>query len=106
MDIQQTNIGQNFYFIDRINKTEGAIVEYGTLRSMLPKYNFRDAFGSNFKRESNFLFSVLTDTKEEVSKAITNENVVFENLCDVIKYCQSCKVGILFGYSVVAKGNK
>lgn len=101
MDINNTNIGQKFYFIDKIYSNDTAVIECGVLKSMLPKWNFQDSFGSTYKREENILFNTATISGKEISKVVTNNGLIFDKLSDAILYCQSNDIDVLFGYSVV-----
>lgn len=103
MEVNNENIGQQFYFIDQICSNDTAIIERGILKSVLPKYRFNDSFGSSaYKREENILFSVLKSSGKEVAKVVTNNSLIFTKLSDAISYCREADIGVLFGYSVVA----
>ena len=102
MDINNTNIGQKFYFIDKVYPNDTAVIEYGILKSVLPKWNFRDSFGSTYKREENILFNTVAISGKEVSKVVTNSGLIFDKLFDAISYCQSNDINVLFGYSVIS----
>ena len=105
MEINNKNIGEKFYFIYKMYSDNTALVECGTLKSVLPKYNFKDAFGDTFERENNILFSVQTSSNDEVSRVITNTGLVFNKLSDAISYCNACGVNAIFGYSVLLGEN-
>lgn len=101
MEINASNVGQNFYFVDKTTPSFSSI-EYGTLKSVLPKYSFKDAYGSVYKRENNILFDVYAVGGGTVLKVVTNENLIFTNINDAIQYCAVSDV--FFGYSVLKKG--
>ena len=105
MDLNNSNIGQKFYFVDKIYSNDTAVIERGTLKSILPKYKINDSFGALYKREENILFSVPLCSGKTVSKAVTNNNLIFANLLDAVSYCRSAEIDVLFGYSVVMGEN-
>lgn len=86
MTLNKEMIGKNFFFIDKVKVDGTSIIESGKLISIIPKYNFRDAFGDSFKREVNILFEV--ETIDGVTKkAVSSESLVFDKLSDAINYC-------------------
>ena len=67
--------------------------------NIIPKYNFQDAFVSAYNREQSILFTVKYPGNTEKTKAISNENLIFESIDDVISYDKQLTGS--FGYSVV-----
>lgn len=103
MKIDLSQIKSGFYFVDKVLSADYAIIEYGILVGVTPKYNFKDSYGVGFKREENLLFDTLLADGTPKAKVVNNEALVFETLEDARVYCQMCKCEPLFGWSVVMK---
>lgn len=104
-DITKQDIGKTYYFVETIEveKVPTNIIYCGILVGVLPKYQFLDAYNSEYKREQNYIFRVQGLFEEFKTKAITSPRVAFERLGEAIGYCKETP---LMHYSVMLEQHK
>ena len=103
MQIDKSSIGKKLYIIEVNSVLKNAVVHYGELMSVLPKYMFLDKFNSEYKREQNFLFKCKTykEDKNFDIISISDSNYIFESFDSVCDYFKN--INIFFGPSVIIK---
>ena len=105
MQLSNDDIGRTLYMVEpvRVDEKQFNVIYFGTLISIIPKYQFLDAFSSEYKRSQNYIFKVAGPFNQYLTKTTTSPDMVFEKIEGALN---TSGVNSLFHYSVLFTNNK
>lgn len=99
MENKELVVGNTYYFITTVENV--SVVSKGVLSAYIPKYNFTDAFDSNYKRASTYIFDVLQFNGKTIKKSIELNWLIFKTIRDAVQYCPEA----YFDYSCIGESD-